>query len=182
AMASDTLPLTSDEPRLARGGSGLDARLGGARSVLAHRTSTEGAHKSGLAALYSGSGHEPERFAGADSLGARMGRALLAGGLGLALLRVTLWVLPGKMELASSGVARPMAQTYADGLTLLGADVQANNDGIHVSAAFRAARRVQGGTRAAVRFMTRDEVWASASQPLPTQGWRAGQVRRVDFD
>src|SRR5581483_1809460 len=60
AMASDTLPLTSDEPRLARGGSGLDARLGGARSVLAHRTSTEGAHKSGLAALYSGSGHEPE--------------------------------------------------------------------------------------------------------------------------
>ncbi|MBV8085903.1 MAG: hypothetical protein JO247_13930, partial [Chloroflexi bacterium] len=111
----------------------------------------------------------------------RLSRVVAIGG-GAALLTFALAVWPGKLALAGWAAARPMDVTYADGISLVGSDVHVTDTDVHVSVALQAGRRIQGGTQTALRLMFHDQVWASASQPLATQGWRSGQIRRAEFD
>ncbi len=101
---------------------------------------------------------------------------LVVSAAALALL-LALW--PGKLQLAGWPATRPMQVAYsAANLTLLGGDVTLQGNGAQATVALVAgASAIPNGLTARMELLTKDAVWASASQPLPGDGWPPGQVR-----
>lgn len=105
---------------------------------------------------------------------------LLAGG---AVLAVALVFLPGRLQLGSWPAARPEEVSYKEWLQLMGSDVNLAPDHVHVATIFRTgAAQSAFPLTATVRLMTRETVWASATQPMPAQGWTTMIPRRFEFD
>ncbi|MBV8086328.1 MAG: hypothetical protein JO247_16095, partial [Chloroflexi bacterium] len=112
-------------------------------------------------------------------LGWASAAALVPSAAGLALL-LALW--PGKLQLAGWPATRPMKIAYPDaGLTLLGGNVNLEAGQAEATVTLRADGQLPDGLTARAELVTRDAVWSTSTQPLPTTGWATGQPRNLAF-